>query len=172
MPPTGLEYGVQRSVSRDPTVGSRSNFFHEFPEAVFDGVAWNRYVTPMPSGWGHSTDRIRVPDQKVRISRSDRCIPLKFFSRVSGGCFRWSRVESEDTATTSGRGHSIDRTRVPGQKVCIYRSDRCIPLKFFSGVSGDCFRWSSVESVGHGDEFRSRPYHQHDKRNGLKGPYL
>ena len=23
----------------DPTVGSRSNVFHDFPEAVFDGVA-------------------------------------------------------------------------------------------------------------------------------------
>ena len=41
-PPTGQEYQVKRSVSTDPTVGSPSNFIHEFPEAVFDGVAWNR----------------------------------------------------------------------------------------------------------------------------------
>ena len=79
IPPTRLEYRVKRSVSRDPTVGSRSNFFHEFPKAVFDGVAWNRYDTPIPSGRGQSTDTTRVLGQKVRISRSDRWIALKFF---------------------------------------------------------------------------------------------
>ena len=71
--------------------------FHEFSEAIFHGVAWNQYVTPMPSGRGHSTERTRVPGQKVRISRSDHWIALKFFSRVSGGCFRWSSVESGTT---------------------------------------------------------------------------
>ena len=45
-PPTAPEYPVQRSVSIDPTVRSRSNFFHEFLEAVLDGVVWNRYDTP------------------------------------------------------------------------------------------------------------------------------
>ena len=92
IPPTRLEYRVKRSVSRDPTIGSRSNFFHEFPEAVFYAIAWNRYDTPMLSGRGHSTDRTRVQVQKVRIDSSDRWIPLKFFSRVSGGCFGWSSV--------------------------------------------------------------------------------
>ena len=29
--PTGQEYRVKRPVSLDPTVRSRSNFFHEFP---------------------------------------------------------------------------------------------------------------------------------------------
>ena len=94
IPPTRLEYRVKRSVSLDPTVGSHSNCFHEFPEAVLDGVAWNRYDTPMSSGRGHSTDKTRVPCQKVRISRSDRWIALKFFSRVSGGCFGWSSMET------------------------------------------------------------------------------
>ena len=79
IPATGLEYRVKRSVSRDPTVGSRSNFFHEIPKAVFDGVAWNRYDTPMPSGRGHSIDRTRVQVQKVRNYNSDRWIPFKFF---------------------------------------------------------------------------------------------
>ena len=41
-PPTRPEYRVKRSVSTDPIVGSPSNFIHEFSEAVFDGVAWNR----------------------------------------------------------------------------------------------------------------------------------
>ena len=101
----------QKVRSRDPTIGSRSNFFHEFPEAVFDGVAWNRNVTPMPSGWGHSTNRIRVPDQKVRISRSDRWIPLKYFSRVSGGCFRWSSMEMGTTRRSRPVG-AIPPTRL------------------------------------------------------------
>ena len=50
IPPTTLENRVKRSITIDPTVGSRSNFFHEFPEAVFDGIAWNRYDTPTASG--------------------------------------------------------------------------------------------------------------------------
>ena len=79
IPLTGPEYKFKRSVSIDPTVGSLSNFFHEFPEAVLDGVEWKRYDTPMPSGRGHSTDKTRVPGQKVRISTSYRWIALKFF---------------------------------------------------------------------------------------------
>ena len=36
---------------------------------------------------GRTTDQIRVPDQKVHTYRSDRCIALKLFLRVSVGCF-------------------------------------------------------------------------------------
>ena len=39
IPPTALENRVKRSITIDSTVESRLNFFHEFPEAVFDGVA-------------------------------------------------------------------------------------------------------------------------------------
>ena len=111
-PPTRLEYVVKRSVSRDPNVGSRSNFFHEFLEAVFDGVARNRYDTTMPSGRGHSTDNTTVPCQNVRISRSDRWIALKFFSQVSRGCFRWSSEESvrHDDVVRSGPFHRHDHS--------------------------------------------------------------
>ena len=94
IPPTTLENRVKRTITIDPTVGSRSNFFHEFPDAVIEGVAWNRYDTLMVSGRGHSTDNAREPGQQVHNYRSDRWIALKFFSRVSGGCFRWSRVEA------------------------------------------------------------------------------
>ena len=86
IPPTVLENRVKRSITIDPTVGSRSNFFHEFPEAVFDGVAWNLYETLTASGRGHSNDSAREPGQKVHNYRSDRWIALKFFSWVSGGC--------------------------------------------------------------------------------------
>ena len=167
----------------------------------------------MPSGRGHSTDRTRVQVQKVRIDSSDRWILLKFFSRVSGGCFGWSSVKTVrhvdpvgaipptrleyrvkrsvsldptvgsrsnffnefleavfngvarnryDTTMSSGRGHSTDRTTVPGQKVRIYRSDRWIPLKFFSRVSEGWFGWSSMESVHHADAIRSGPFHRQD----------
>ena len=65
IPPTALENRVKRSITIDPIVGSRSNFFHEFSEAVFDGVAWNQYDTPTASGRGHSNDSSR--------ERSVRC---------------------------------------------------------------------------------------------------
>ena len=59
IPPTTLENRVKRSITIHPTVGSRSNVFQEFLEAVFDGVAWNRYDTLTVSGRGHSTDDAR-----------------------------------------------------------------------------------------------------------------
>ena len=90
--PTRLEYRVKRLVSLYPTVGSRSNFFHEFTEDVFDGVACNRYDTSTAFGRRRYTDMTRVPGQKARISTSDRWIALKFFSRLFGGCVRWSSV--------------------------------------------------------------------------------
>ena len=46
LPPTQQENRLKRSVSIDPTVGSQLNFFHEFLEAVFDGVALNRKTQP------------------------------------------------------------------------------------------------------------------------------
>ena len=63
IPPTALENRVKRSITIHPTVGSRSNVFQEFFEAVFDGVAWIRYDTLMVSGRGHSTDDAREPGQ-------------------------------------------------------------------------------------------------------------
>ena len=87
IPPTTQENRVKRSITIDPTVGSRSNFFNEFPHYVFDGVAWNRYNMLTPSGRGHSTDNDREPGQKVHNYRSDRWIALKFLSRVSACCF-------------------------------------------------------------------------------------
>ena len=65
IPPTALENRVKRSITKDPTVGSRLNFFHEFPEPVFDGVEWNRYDTPTASGRGHYIDNARARGQMV-----------------------------------------------------------------------------------------------------------
>ncbi|KAJ6976342.1 hypothetical protein NC653_032011 [Populus alba x Populus x berolinensis] len=158
-------------------------FFHEFPEAVLHGVALNRFATTTMRSGGLTTDPMRVPDQKVHNYRSDRWIALKLFSRVSGGCFTWSSVESvchSDDARESvlhdddvRSGLTTDPMRVPDQKVHNYRSDRWIALKLFSRVSGGyrsdrwialklfsrvsggCFTWSSVESVLHDDDVRS-----------------
>ena len=63
--PTTLENRVKWSITIDPTVGSRSNFLHEFQEAIFDGVAWNGYDTATTSGWFNSTDTARESGQKV-----------------------------------------------------------------------------------------------------------
>ena len=93
IPTTTLDNPIKRSITIDPTVGSRSNFFHEFPKAVFDGVAWNLYETLTASGRGHSNDSAGEPGQKVHNYRSDRWIALKFFSPVSRGCVRGSCLE-------------------------------------------------------------------------------
>ena len=63
--PTTLENQVKWSLTIDPIVGSRSNFFHNFPEVVFNGVAMNQYVTPTASDRGHSINNARKPSQKV-----------------------------------------------------------------------------------------------------------
>ena len=94
IPPTAIENRVKRSITIDPNVGSRSNFFLEFPNAVVDGVEWNRYDKLPASDRGHSTDSDIEPGQKVHNCRSDRWIALKCFSRVSARCFRWSGLES------------------------------------------------------------------------------
>ena len=91
---TTLDNRVKRSITIDLTVGSRSNFFHEFSDAVFDGVAWNRCDTLTASRRGHSTDYAREPCEKVHNNTSNRWMALKCFSRVFGGYFRWSCVES------------------------------------------------------------------------------
>ena len=79
IPPTALENQVKRTITIDPTVGSRSNFCQDFPMVVFDGVDWNRYDTLTASDRGHFTDNAREPGQKVHNYRSDRWITLKFF---------------------------------------------------------------------------------------------
>ena len=105
---------------------------------------------------GHTTDPTRLPDQKVHNYRSDRWIAQKSFSRVSGGCFTGSSVESVSHTDDAVRSvHTTDPTGVPDQKVHNYRSDCWISLKFFSRVSGGCFTWSSMESVLHNDDVRS-----------------
>ena len=38
IPPTALKNRVKMAITIDPTVGSRSNFFPEFPQVVFEGV--------------------------------------------------------------------------------------------------------------------------------------
>ena len=65
---------------------------------VFGGCfIWSR-VESVPHNYdvrsGRTTDKIRVPDQKVHNYRSDRWIALKLFPRVFGGCFIWSSMES------------------------------------------------------------------------------
>ena len=101
---------------------------------------------------------------------SDHWIALKCFSQVSGCCFDRGVWNRNDSPTASGRGHSTDSAREPGQKVHNYRSDRWIALKFFSRVSTRYFRLSGVESVRHADDVRSGPFHRQRKRTGSKGP--
>ena len=80
IPPTTLDNRVKRSITIHPTVGSQSQFFQEFPEAVFKGVAWNRYDTLTVSGRGHYTDTSREQGQQVHNYRFDHWIALKCFS--------------------------------------------------------------------------------------------
>ncbi|KAL3605024.1 hypothetical protein D5086_005883 [Populus alba] len=66
-PGARLEYRIKRSISLDPNVGSRSDFFHEFLEAVSHEVAWNRgrHVATTTSWRGVHRQDQRVLDQKV-----------------------------------------------------------------------------------------------------------
>ena len=74
--------------------------------------------------------------QEIRVKRSITIDPTvgshpNFFHEFLPAVFdgvAWNRY---DTLTPSGRGHSTDSTREPGQKVHNYRSDRWIVLKFF-----------------------------------------
>ena len=50
IPLTALENRVKRSITIDPTVGSRSTFFHEFPEAFLDVVMMDRNDTATAFG--------------------------------------------------------------------------------------------------------------------------
>ncbi|KAL3605021.1 hypothetical protein D5086_005880 [Populus alba] len=61
-------------------------------------------------------------------------------------------MESRQHGSDVLPGQSTGRTRVPDQKVPMYRSDRWIVLKLFSRVSGCCFPWSSIESRRNGDD--------------------
>ena len=162
IPPTVLENRVNRSITIDPTVGSRLNFFHDFPMVVFDGVDWNRYDTLTTSGRA-----IPLTTLENRVIRSITIDPTvgsrsNFFHEFSEAVFDGVARNRYDTTMSSGRGHSTDRTTVPGQKVHIYRSDRWIPLKFFSRVSAGCFGLSSMEWVHHADAVRSGPFHRQD----------
>ncbi|KAJ6898042.1 hypothetical protein NC652_024769 [Populus alba x Populus x berolinensis] len=157
-------------------------FSAEFPEAVLHRLAGNRYSTPTMFGHalpstrpeyrpkrssgesvlhandvrsGNNTDTTRVRAHKVHNYRSDRWIALKFFSRVSGGCFTWSSMKMILLTDDVRSGNNTDTTRVPAQKVYNYISDHCITLKICSGVSRGSFTWSSVELVLHADDVRS-----------------
>ena len=65
IPPTTLENEGKMFIIIDPTVGSLSNFFHEFLEVVSDGIAWNLYDPPTASDRGHYTDSAREQGQMV-----------------------------------------------------------------------------------------------------------
>ena len=66
---------------------------------------------------GHTTDTIRVPDQKFHNYRSDHWITEKLFSRVCRGCFTWISMESVCPADDTIRSaQTTDPTRVPDKK--------------------------------------------------------
>ena len=66
-----------------------------------------------------------------------------------------SSVQSVLHADDVRLGHCNNTTRVPAQKLNNYRSDRWNARKCFFGVSGDCFTWSSAESVLQSDDVSS-----------------
>ena len=183
IPPTTLENRVKRFITIDPTIGSRLNLFHEFPEAVFDGVVGNRYDTPTTSSraitpttlenrvkWsisidptvgsrsnffhefpeaifmelrGIGTTRRRrtvgaIPPTALE-NRSKRSITidptggsqLNFFHKFSEVVLDGVVGNRYDTPTAFVRGHYTDSAREPGQMVHNYRSDCWIALKCF-----------------------------------------
>ena len=111
---TAQENRVKRSITIDPTIGSRSNIFHDFLAAVFDGVAWKRYDTLTASGRGHSTDSAL----EKRVKRSITIDPTvgwrsnvfhEFPEAVSDGV----ALNRDDMATISDRGLTTNTIREP-----------------------------------------------------------
>ena len=74
----------------------------------------------------------------------------------------WNRY---DTPTASGRGHSNDSDREPGQKVHNYTSNHLIASKCFSRVFGCCFDrgvwnrydWPTASGWGHSTDNATEP---------------
>jgi hypothetical protein len=84
--------------------------------AVFLGVAWNHYATPMTSvGVFHRQDQSTGSKGPLVLIRSlDRA---QIFRGVSVGCFPWSSVESLLHADDVRSSRPTDATAVPAEKV-------------------------------------------------------
>ena len=106
-------------------------FFHEFPEAVFDGVVWNRYDTPTTSNRAIPPTSLENPCKTCITIDSIVGWRSNFLQEFLEVVFDGVAWNGYDTATASGRGHSTDSAREPGQMVHNDRSDRWIATKFF-----------------------------------------
>ena len=103
------------------------NFFSRVSVGCFKCCSLKSVLHANDTVWsGHTIDMTRVPAQKVHYCRSEGWIDLKFFSRVSGGCFTWSSNESVRHANDVRLGHTTNTTRVPAQKV--YKSITIDPI--------------------------------------------
>ena len=93
IPPTGPEYRFQRSISIDPTIGSRSNFVSQDSEGCFrwSSIKSIRHVDGVQSGPFHRQDQ--STGSKVQYLLMPPLDRAQIFSRVCGGYFRWSCVE-------------------------------------------------------------------------------
>ena len=128
-------------------------FFHKFPEAVFDVVAWNRYDTLTASGRGHSTDNTIEPGQKVHNYRSDHW--------TLSNCFTSFRMlfsmELHGIGTTERR-----RPVGPNPSTTLEnRVKRSITIDLTVGSRSNCFtsfrRLFLMELLGIGMTRRRRP---------------
>jgi len=125
VPLTRPKYHLQRAIS-DCCIASK--FLEEFPQAVFLGVAWNPYSTPMMSV------RVVPPTRpQYRLKRSltfDLTVAWRSnFIGVSVGYFPWSSVDSLLHADDVLSSRTTDTTKVPAEKVHNFCSDRWIASK-------------------------------------------
>ena len=111
IPHTGREYRLKRSVSKDLTVGSLSNFFTCFLMVFsieFCGLRTTRQRRPVeafpPTGPEYR--------RKMFVSKIRPLDRGQIFSLVSRGCFPWSYMESALPAdgVRSGPFHRMDQS--------------------------------------------------------------
>ncbi|WP_227525902.1 hypothetical protein, partial [Klebsiella pneumoniae] len=102
-PPAGREYRIKKSISIDPTVGWRSNFFHEFSEVVSHGVASNREQMATTSCLASPPAGREYRIKKVLIYISDRWMALKFFLEFPKAVSNGEASNQDEIGTTSCR---------------------------------------------------------------------
>ena len=107
IPPTRLEYRLKMFVSKDPTVGSRSNCFTTFRRLFsmkLRGIGTTRRRCPVAA--------IPPKGLEYRLKKS----VSKFFHVFLEAVFHGVAWNRHYTSMVFGRGHSTDKTRVPTLK--------------------------------------------------------
>ena len=171
IPPTGPEYRLKMSVSKDPTVESRSNFFMCFRRLFsreFCEIRTTRRQRPV---WA-----IPPTGPQYRLKRSVSKDPIvgscsKFYT-----CFRRLFYMEFCGLRTTRRRRSFAAFPPKGPvyqlKMFVSKDPTVGSLSILPCVSRGFSPLSCVESALPADGVRSGPFHRKNQSTGLKSRYL